>query len=308
MVDSRTRRVRGGLLAAAATLFLSAQFLSAHSTTVHAQSADLVKQGEYLIAAGGCVGCHTDFKNKGPALAGGRGLKTPFGVFYAPNITPHPEHGLGKWTEADFVRAMREGVAPDGSHYFPVFPYTTFTAIADADLKAMFAYLKSMPPAGVANKPHDVGFPFNWRFTQTFWKLLFFEPKRVAPDPAKSARWNRGAYLVNALTHCGECHTPRNRLGGQERDQMFAGAADGPEGESAPNITPDPETGIGKWSATELATYLQTGTDPSGDVAGSLMAEVIEHSTGKLTADDTAAIVEYVRSLAPVRNKVQRKH
>jgi mono/diheme cytochrome c family protein len=273
----------------------------------HAQQADVVKKGEYLISAGGCVSCHTDLKNKGPRLAGGRGLKTPFGIFYVPNITPHPEHGLGKWTEADFFRAMREGLNREGSHYFPVFPYTTFTAITDDDLKAMFAYLKSIPSANVPNKPHDVTFGFGWRFSQTFWKGLFFEQKRFAPDPAKPASWNRGAYLVNALTHCGECHTPRNKLGGIERDKMFIGTGDGPEGEVAPNITPDPETGIGKWSASELTTYLKTGIDPQGDVAGSLMAEVIEYSTGKLTDEDIAAIVEYVRSLPPVRNKVQRK-
>jgi mono/diheme cytochrome c family protein len=277
------------------------------AAAAQAQPADAVKKGEYLVAAGGCVSCHTDFKNKGAPLAGGRGLKTPFGVFYAPNITPHPARGIGGWSEGDFVRAMREGLDPGGSHYFPVFPYTTFTAIADDELKAMFAYLKSVPPADVGNKPHEVSFPFGWRFTQTFWKVLFFESKRFVPDPARPAQWNRGAYLVNALTHCGECHTPRNLLGGVERDKMLCGTGDGPEGEVAPNITPDPETGIGKWSAAELANYLKTGTDPSGDVAGSLMAEVIEHSTSKLTEGDIAAIVEYVRTLPPVRNKVRRK-
>ena len=127
--------------------------IAAVSTAAHAQPADTVKKGEYLIAAGGCVSCHTDFKNHGPRLAGGRGLKTPFGIFYVPNITPHPEHGLGKWTEADFFHAMREGLNKEGSHYFPVFPYTTFTAIADDDLKAMFAYLKSIPP--IKNKVPD---------------------------------------------------------------------------------------------------------------------------------------------------------
>lgn len=265
-----------------------------------------VKRGKYLLYAGGCIGCHTDTKNKGPILAGGGPLKTPFGTFYAPNITPHPVNGIGKWSEANFIRAMRKGLSPDGSHYFPVFPYPSFTGITDADLKDLKAYLFSLKPQNRPNKEHDIDFPFGWRFLQTFWRLLSFTEGPYKPDPGHSDKWNRGAYLVNALTHCAECHTPRTSLGGLKTDMWMAGLADGPEGELAPNITPDSETGIGDWSPGDLATYLEMGQDPDGDFAGSLMAEVIEHGTSNLTASDIAAIAEYLRSLPPIRNKVTK--
>ena len=267
-------------------------------------AGDDIARGRYLAAAGGCLACHTDFKANGPPYAGGAALKTPFGAFFAPNITPHPAHGIGGWSEADFARAMRLGVAPDGSHYFPVFPYTSFTGVSDADLAALYAYLMSLAPAGQANRPHEARFPFGWRFLQTFWKWLFFEPGPFRADPARSAEWNRGAYLVRALAHCGECHTPRNALGALDRDLWLAGASDGPEGEAAPNLTPDDKTGLGGWSADDLATYLSIGMDPEGDFAGSLMADVIEHGTGKLTEADIAAIVVYLRALPPIARKI----
>lgn len=270
-------------------------------------SAGEVERGRYLVAAGGCLGCHTDTKAKGPAFAGGGALKTPFGAFYAPNITPHDRHGIGGWSRADFVRAMRRGVAPDGSNYFPVFPYTSFTGVSDADLSAMYAYLMSRAPVDRADRPHQVGFPFVWRFLQTFWKWLFFEPGPFEPDPGRPAAWNRGAYLVQALAHCGECHTPRNRLGALDRGNWLAGTADGPDGEAVPNITPDRKTGLGAWSDDDIATYLSIGMDPEGDFAGSLMAEVIEHGTGKLSKVDITAIVAYLRALTPIENRIVPK-
>ena len=270
-------------------------------------SADDVGRGRYLIAAGGCMSCHTDAKAKGPAFAGGAALKTPFGAFFAPNITPHDRHGIGGWSKADFVRAMRQGIAPDGSHYFPVFPYPAFTGVSDADLSAMYAYLMSLPPADRADRPHEVGFPFRWRFLQTFWRWLFFEEGPLAPDPGQTAAWNRGAYLVRALAHCGECHTPRNPLGALDHESRLAGTDNGPEGEAVPNITPDPKTGLGAWSDDEIATYLSIGMDPEGDFAGSLMADVIEHGTGKLSKADIAAIVAYLRALPPIENRIVRK-
>ncbi|MBI3707992.1 MAG: cytochrome c, partial [Proteobacteria bacterium] len=207
-----------------------------------------IKRGEYLFIAGGCIGCHTDVKNNGAPLAGGRALATPFGTFYGPNITPDPVHGIGKWSDADFIRALREGVRPDGANYFPVFPYTSFTKISDADLRDLKAYIFSLPPVAKPSRPHDVSFPFNLRFLQFGWKLLNFTAGPYAPDTTKPADWNRGAYLVQALTHCGECHTPRNAMGGLKTSLAYAGTADGPEGERVPNVTTDPDTGIGKWS------------------------------------------------------------
>lgn len=274
-----------------------------------AEPADVLARGAYLFALAGCSGCHTDTKNKGPLLAGGAPIKTPFGTFYAPNITAHPIYGIGKWSEADFLRAMRDGVAPRGRQLFPVFPYTSFTNMTDADIKALRAYIFSLPPVAKPSHAEDVAFPFSVRFLQVFWKMLFFERGPFRPDPSKSAAWNRGAYLALAVLHCGECHTPRNMLGGLERSRWFAGtsAADGPEGNAVPNITPDPETGIGKWSRSDISTYLEIGMDPDGDVAGSLMADVIERSTSKLTSEDRAAIVTYLKSLPPIRSDSGKK-
>lgn len=272
-----------------------------------ASDAAAIKRGEYIFHAGGCESCHTDRRNKGQPLAGGAPIVTPFGTFYPPNITPDPQHGIGRWTDAQFIRAMREGIAPDGSNYFPSFPYTSFTFATDRDLLDLKAYLMSRPAVDKPNRPHDMAFPFRWRFLQTFWRWFNFEEGPYKPDIQKSATWNRGAYLVTALTHCAECHTPRNIMGGLERSNWMAGNPDGPDGEHIPNITPDPDTGIGNWKPGEIAFYLQIGMDPSGDAAGSLMADVVEHSTSKLTEADLKAIAEYISSLPPVRSAVPRK-
>lgn len=271
------------------------------SNQANAADRALVEKGRYLITAGGCISCHTDYKKKGKPFAGGAPIPTPFGTFYPPNITPDKTHGIGSWSDADFIRAMREGKNPDGAHYFPSFPYTSYTQVTEPDLKAMKAYLFSIPAVAQASVPHDISFPFSWRFLQTGWKLLFFREGVFKPDAGKSAEVNRGAYLANALAHCGECHTPRNLLGGLDYDQWMAGTPDGPEGESMPNLTPDPETGL-SWDVEEIAEYLKTGQTPEFDYAGSLMAEVIEHNTGKLTDEDRLAIARYLKSLEPVKN------
>lgn len=283
--------------------FAAVAFLAAGASAATADEA-AIKRGEYLLHAGGCISCHTDFKNKGPMLAGGGPLKTPFGVFYAPNITPHPTKGIGKWTDADFIRALRDGIRPDGAHFFPVFPYTSFSGMTDSDMLDLKAYLFSLKPVDRSNKPHEIDFPFGWRFLQTFWKWLNFTRGPYRPDPSQSDSWNRGAYLVKAVAHCPECHTPRSLDGGTKSKMFLAGAANGPEGELVPNITPDGETGIGNWSPSDISTYLQTGQDPEGDFAGSLMAEVIEHGTSAMTAKDLAAIAEYLKTVKPIRNKV----
>jgi mono/diheme cytochrome c family protein len=288
------RRVVWPALALAAIL--------AGSPAVRADDA-AIERGRYLFAAGGCNACHTDTKNKGEALAGGTALKTPFGTFYGPNISPDPTDGIGRWSDAEFARALREGIGPGGAHFFPVFPYTSFTNITDRDALDLKAYIFSLKPVAKPSRPHDVSFPFGWRFLQTFWRWLYFTPGPFKPDPAKSAEWNRGAYLVQALGHCGECHTPRTALGGVEADRAMAGTYNVAEKALVPNITPDPETGIGKWSEEDLITALKIGMLPDGDFVGSLMTEVVNEGTSKLTDGDRKAMAVYLRSLPPIRNR-----
>jgi mono/diheme cytochrome c family protein len=257
-----------------------------------AQQGD-AKRGEYLAQAGGCVGCHTEEKKDAVRFAGGRALKTPFGTFYGPNITPHPTAGIGRWTEADFVRAMRQGVRPDGANYYPAFPYPSYTKISDADLRDLWAYLRTLPHSDRASKPHELGVLYRWRLPVSAWKWLYFTPGPFAPDPKASATVNRGAYLVEALGHCGECHTPRNALGGPKRDRYLAGGK-GPEGKGVPNLTP---TRLKKWSDGELKEFFTVGLTPDGDVPAAAMAEVIDNTTSKLTPDDLGALIAYLRSL-----------
>ena len=293
----RLHRVLG---AAAAALCFWIQPLGAQES---GQNAKLVAKGEILFAAGGCANCHTDKKAKGPLAAGGAALKTPFGDFFAPNITPHKVYGIGAWTDAQFIRAMREGVAPDGSHYFPAFPYTSFTNMTDADMKALKAYIFTLKPVARPNRPHDVGFPFNVRLGQFFWKLLFFERGPYKTDAAKSAQWNRGAYLARAVVHCGECHTPRNILGGLDRSRWFTGAekGKGPEGEAVPNIRSEDGSGIHKWSTEQIVTFLESGEYPDGDYAGSLMYDVVDQGTERLSDADRKSIAAYLKDLPPLR-------
>ena len=262
---------------------------------LNAQAQD-AKRGQYLAAAGGCAGCHTEEKKDAAPFAGGRALKTPFGTFYGPNITPHPQAGIGNWSEADFMRALREGTRPDGIHYYPAFPYTSFTKIVDADVRDLYAYLRSLPPNARASQPHELKFPFGFRFLNMFRKWLFFTPGAFVADSSKSRELNRGAYLVQALSHCGECHTPRNFLGASKRDRLLAGGK-GPDDKVIPNITP---TRLKKWSDSDLIQFLQTGLTPDGDVAADPMGEVIANTLAKLTTPDINAVVGYVRSLLPL--------
>lgn len=263
---------------------------------------DVMRRGEYLFRAAGCANCHTDEKNKGAPLAGGRALKTPFGTFYSPNITPDPETGIGLWSEADFVRALREGIDDEGKHLYPAFPYTSYSLLTDTDLHAIRIYLFNQKPVRQANKPHELPWYLRFRASLRIWKMLFFNPGPFQPQPGQSAAWNRGAYLATAIAHCGECHTPRNFLGGFNELQRFGGNPDGIDGAKAPNITPDKKTGIGKWSQGDLADYLETGAMPDGDYAGDAMAEVIDNSLSQLTKDDRKAIAVYVMSLPAVQS------
>jgi len=254
------------------------------------------KRGEYLVRAGGCLGCHTGEKEDAVPFAGGRALKTPFGTFFGPNITPHPQAGIGRWSEADFVRAMRHGARPDGANYFPAFPYPSFTKISDGDLRDLWAYLRTLPPSSQPSREHDLWFFFGWRFLVTVWKWFFFTPGPFVNPQGVSAIVNRGAYLVQALGHCGECHTPRNFLGGPKRGRFLAGGKL-PDGEDVSNLTP---AQLKKWSDSELADFLTIGTTPDGDVPSESMGEVIRNTTSQLTPQDLAALIAYLRSLPPL--------
>ena len=267
-------------------------FLALLATTFAAQAQD-AKRGEYLAAAGGCLACHTEEKKGAEPFAGGSALKTPFGSFFAPNITPHPQAGIGAWKEADFMRALRDGVRPDGAHYYPAFPYASYTRIVDSDLRDLYAYFRSLPPSARASQAHDLKFPFGFRFLNMIWKWLFFTPGPFVADASKSQELNRGAYLVQALGHCSECHTPRNFLGAPKRDRFLAGGK-GPDDKSIPNITP---TRLKNMSDADLLQYLQTGITGDGDVAAAPMSEVITNSLAKLTTPDINAVVGYLRSL-----------
>ncbi|HLY46437.1 MAG TPA: cytochrome c [Stellaceae bacterium] len=256
-------------------------------------------RGAYLANAADCVACHTDSEHGGKPFAGGRALATPFGTFYSPNITPDPETGIGRWSDQKFRRALRDGVRPDGANYFPVFPYPSFTGITDADLRAIKAYLFAQPAVRQADRRHDIAFPVSWRFLQTGWKWLYFTPGPFRPAADRSAAYNRGAYLVTALAHCGECHTPRNRWGAPDPRRFLAGAAQGPDGKEVPNITPDAQTGIGDWSEDDIVRVLTDGRTPDLDQVGGLMREVVR-STARLTEADRRAIALYLRSVPAV--------
>lgn len=261
---------------------------------------DEIERGEYVFRAAGCESCHTDADHGGGFLAGGRAFETPFGRFYSPNITSDQTHGIGGWTEEDFVRAMREGIGPDGQDYYPVFPYPTYTRIDDDDLRAMYVYLLQTPPVAEPNRPHDLPWYMRFRIANWVWKLMFLEHGPVEPDPGRSPSWNRGAYLVNALAHCDECHTPRNSLGALDMTRRMAGAA--LEGdESAPNISPDTSRGIGNWSKPDLVRYLGKGLRPDEEFADGLMEDVIDNSLSQFRREDLEAMADYLMTLPPQR-------
>jgi mono/diheme cytochrome c family protein len=229
-------------------------------------------------------------------LGGGLAIPSPFGSFYAPNISPDPADGIGRWTEAEFVNAVTKGVSPNGTHYFPAFPYTSYQHAKVEDVRDLFAYLKTLPKVSGKVRDNDVPFPFNIRRNVGIWKLLFMDGKSFTADARRSAQWNRGAYLVNSFGHCAECHSPRNFLGGIIAAQRFGGGPN-PEGEGwVPNVT---QKGLGDWSEKDFAYFLKTGETPDNDTASGLMGRVIKNIS-QLSPEDRAAMAEYLKSLPPV--------
>lgn len=258
-----------------------------------------IARGQYILRLGGCASCHTNSEKKGEFLAGGRVLKTPFGTFHVPNITPDPDTGIGNWSDTDFIRAMTEGIGRDGKNYYPAFPFTSYTRMTHADLLDLKAYLDTVRPVRNLVPPHELSFPYNLRSLLGIWKILFFRPGSFSTAANKEESWNRGAYIVTGPGHCGECHTSRNFLGATIEDHALAGTKDGPLGKSVPNITPHPKQGIGLWSVDDITEYLKTGNSPFGDQADDPMDEVINNGTSYLTDSDLRSIAKYLLSLPP---------
>ena len=261
---------------------------------------DLVERGKYLVYAGGCISCHTEENDDAVPLAGGHAMESPFGTFYTPNITPDNDTGIGLWSDDEFVAAFWEGVSPEGEHYFPAFPYTSYTGVSREDLLAMKAYLFSLEPVHKESKEHDLAWYMSTRLAAGAWKELNFDGARFEPDMAQDEQWNKGAYLVRHLGHCGECHTPRSNLGVLQMDQEMAGSQLGDE--SVPNITQHRVDGIGRWSTSDIEYFLDIGMLPDGDFSGGSMGAVIDDNTSKLTREDRLAIATYLKSIPPREN------
>jgi mono/diheme cytochrome c family protein len=252
--------------------------------------------GRNVFFAGGCASCHAvPNQEDRTRLGGGLGLKSPFGTFYVPNISPDPNDGVGGWSEAQFVTALVKGTSPSGEHYYPAFPYTTYQRARIDDLRDLFAFIKTLPPVQGRARDHDLSFPFTVRRGLGLWKLLYVDGQPFRSDPGQSAEWNRGAYLVNSLGHCAECHSSRDPLGGINEGQRFAGGPN-PEGEGwVPNIT---QAGLKDWSVEDIEEVLTSGATREGDKVGSNMAAVVRN-TAQLIPADRKAMAVYIKSLPP---------
>jgi len=295
--------LRKVLLLAAATVVLgfAAFWVLTIPATVSANAlgphtADLAN-GKTMFVAGDCSSCHAvPNQEDSTQLGGGLGLVTKFGTFYVPNISSDLKDGIGGWTDAQFVTALTKGVSPEGEHLYPAFPYTSFQRMTSDDLRDLFAYIKSLPSVSGQVRDDDVAFPMNIRRLVGGWKLLYLDGMPFKADSLKSATWNRGAYLVNGPAHCAECHSPRNALGAIVSDKRLSGNPNAYGQLGFPNIT---QANLEKWSQAEIAETLTTGMTADGGRVGGPMAEVV-HSTSKLSAEDRAAMAEYIKSLPPI--------
>jgi len=269
------------------------------------RTADL-GNGKTMFHIGGCASCHaTPGQDDKQRLGGGLALATPFGTFKAPNISSDARFGLGAWPEEAFVDAMLRGVGRKGEHLYPAFPYTSYQRMPAGDVRDLFAYLKTLPADSRPSEPHDLPFPFNVRRGVGLWKLIYLDGKTFAPDPAKSAELNRGAYLVEGPGHCAECHSPRDVFGGIVEGKRFAGGIDAEGKEWVPNITPHAD-GIADWSEATIVLLLETGLTPTFGRVGSTMADVVAN-TAKLAPEDRAAMAVYLKSLPPRPGKAPKK-
>lgn len=250
-----------------------------------------VERGKALTEAGNCAGCHTADPAK--PFAGGKRIDSPFGGIYSANLTPDRETGLGAWSDDDFLRALRLGVARDGSRYYPAFPYPHFTRLTRQDILAIRAHLATLPPVSNPPRAAELRFPFNWRIVMRGWNWLFLTPGFLMPDQMKSAEWNRGRYLVEGIAHCGSCHTPKNLFGADKSGAKFTGGV--VQGTSAPRLDAT-EQGLKSWSVEDITAYLQNGRNGKKQ-AGRLMSEVVTNSTSKMSESDVRAIAVYLKDL-----------
>ena len=267
-----------------------------------------VERGRYLAAAGNCAGCHTD--RSGAAYAGGAGIATPFGTVFPGNLTPDPATGLGQWTSDHFWRALHDGRSRDGRLLYPAFPYPSFTHVTRADSDAIFAYLQSLAPVARANRAHELRFPYDSQLALAAWRALFFSPGGHVEDPAETAQWNRGAYLVKGLGHCADCHAPRNALGATVHDEGLSGGLIPMQDWYAPSLTSAHEAGVADWEIEHIVELLGTGVSPRGSVIGP-MADVVYDSTQHLADADLQAIAVYLKSMPqtldrPARARIER--
>ena len=292
-----------------APTWLGAALLLTTATSAGAQGSsasgsDLIPRGKYVFAATGGCGCHTE-KDK-PLNSGGRKYEGAFGTVYSTNITPDRQTGIGDWTDEQIIAAIRLGRRPNGERLVPVHPYPVFNGMAQEDLRALVAYLRSVPPVNRANQPKKVIPMFESVFLPAW--LAAFAPREQPPAAAPTSGLARGEYLVRAVGHCGECHTPRGITQASDNTRFLGGTPKGPDGDPVPNITPDKDSGL-TWSEEEIAEYIGSGNKPDGDVAGGLMAEVIEGTSGgykTLTKEDRLAIARYLKTVPAVRNKVTK--
>jgi mono/diheme cytochrome c family protein len=257
--------------------------------------ASLVERGAYLAKAADCMACHTT--ERGKPYAGGLGFKLPFGTLYSTNITPDKDTGIGSYSDQDFLNAVHRGVRRDGARLYPAMPFVSYTYITDADALAIKAYLFSLPPVHAAAPENTLAFPFNQRWAMNFWSAVFNPDTRFEPDTAQSPEWNRGAYLAEALAHCGECHTPRNLAFALNNRRKFAGAVTA--GWRAFNVSSDKATGIGSWRDDDLISYLSIGHAAGHGTAAGPMGEAVDRSFSQLTPEDIRAVVAYLRTMPP---------
>jgi mono/diheme cytochrome c family protein len=281
-----------------AMMFATAVIVSALSLSgavsaagIDKQSFNQIEKGRYLATVADCAACHT-LPGSGHELAGGRPLETPFGTLVAPNITPDPQTGIGAWTDDEFVNALTKGIGRNGTRLYPGMPYTYYTKLTRDDVLAIRAYLNTIPAVHNAVKSDQLPFPLNIRWGMTIWDALFFKAQTFAPDPHKSAQWNRGAYLAEGPAHCGLCHTPKNFLGADQNGQRLQGY--NLQGWFAPNITNDKRRGIGSWSVDDIVSYLKTGHNKITTTTG-LMSETLNLSTSHMRDDDLKAIAAYLK-------------
>lgn len=282
------------LLTMAAGTALIGGWLVLSGPFAHAQIGDFARQerGRQLAAAGDCVACHT--AEDGKPFAGDRPIETPFGIIYSANITPDPETGIGAWTEEQFYRAMHEGIAANGRRLYPAFPYPWFTKVSRADVDDIRAYLRTLEPVRSKARPNEFPWPLNHRIAMAGWNELFFTPGEFQPDKQQSAEWNRGAYLVEGLGHCGACHTPKNMFGSAKADQKYQGGKI--QNWFAPSLAGDQRAGLGSWDTEDITRFLKTGRNDRTTAYGP-MAEVIKDSTSKMSDEDLHAIATYLKSL-----------